>query len=125
MHSDALPASSPSAGSVSTCAMMIKRVYEVGPLKSPHCGGRMKIISLIERRQHKLIERMLRHCGLWEGPIRTLASPRAPPRDPDAASELKLVPDAEFLESERLEARLVGRSAQPCEFQLVLDPEYL
>jgi len=36
----------------------------------------MKIIIVIERRQHDLIERNLRHCGLWEGPIRTLASAR-------------------------------------------------
>jgi hypothetical protein len=77
----------------------------------------------IERRQHAVIERILRHCGLWEGPIRTLSSPRAPPRDPDAASELKLVPDAAFLESERLEAGLVGRSAQPYELQLVLEEQ--
>ncbi len=84
----------------------------------------MKIISFIERRQHEVIERSLRGHqsgamvgGLWEGPVRTLASPRAPPRDPDAASELILVPDAEFLESEGLEARRVSRSARPCELQ--------
>jgi len=119
------PLSGPRAGSLSTWAMLLKRVFEVDPLKCPHCGGRMKIISFIERRQHEVIERILRHCGLWEGPVRTLASPRAPPRDPDAASELILVPDAEFLESEGLEARRVSRSARPCELQLVLDPEYL
>ena len=26
------------------------------------------------------MERILPHCGLWEGPIRTLAGARAPPR---------------------------------------------
>jgi hypothetical protein len=57
-------------------------------LECPECGCRMKIIGFIERRQHDVIERILRHCGLWEGPLRTLASPRAPPdhrsdRDPD------------------------------------------
>ena len=31
----------------------------------------MKIISFIERRQQDVIERILRHCGLWEGPLRT------------------------------------------------------
>ena len=35
----------------------------------------MKIISFIERRQQDVIERILRHCGLWEGPLRTLAHP--------------------------------------------------
>ncbi len=48
-----------------------------------------------------VIERVLRHCGLWEGPIRTLASARAPPGrsvgDPDEPRELQLVLDPEFL----------------------------
>jgi hypothetical protein len=45
-------------------------VYEVDPLERPHCGGVIKIVSFIER--------ILRHCGLREGPLRTLASARAP-----------------------------------------------
>jgi hypothetical protein len=119
--------SGPRAGSVSTWAMLIKRVYEVDPLECPHCGGTMKIIGFIERRQHEVIERILRHCGLWEGPIRTLASARAPPRGsarPAAAvGDLELVLDREFQESQLLESqRLAGR---PRELQLVLDPEYL
>jgi len=79
----------------------------------------MKIISFIERRQHELIERILRHCGLWEGPIRTLASPRAPPAT--TVADLELVPDPDFLESQRHDSP-PGHS---CELQLVLDPEYL
>ena len=35
----------PRAGSVSTWAILIKRVYEVDPLECPQCGGAMKIIS--------------------------------------------------------------------------------
>ena len=75
-----------------------------------------------------MIERILRHCGLWEGPLRTLASPRAPPsarRAPDAACDLDLVPDAEFLESQRLESRVDSQVTQSRELQLVLDPEFL
>lgn len=121
-----LNAGSLRAGSHSTWAMLLKRVFEVDPLKCPHCGGRMKVISFIERNQHEVMERILRHCGLWEGPVRTLANSRGPPRSTrraaDAAGELELVPDAEFLESERLEARLVGQSVQRPELQLVLDP---
>jgi putative transposase len=45
----------------------------------PDCGGAMKIISFIERRQTDVIQRILRHCGLWQGFLRTHASPRAPP----------------------------------------------
>ena len=40
--------------------------------------------------------------GLWEGPLRTLANPRAPPKrgtrpDGDEPRELQLVLDPEFL----------------------------
>jgi len=44
---------------------------------------------------------MLRHCGLWDGPIRTLAAPRAPPGGSeerlDEPRELRLVLAPEFL----------------------------
>ncbi len=114
----------PRPGSVSTWAMLIKRVYEVDPLACPCCGAEMKIISFIERSQRDVIERILRHCGRWEGPLRTLASPRAPPvgsgRATNATGELELVPDADFLESERREQ--LGEST---ELQLLLDPDFL
>ena len=93
-------AKAPSRSSASW-AMLIKRVYEVDPLSCPECGGAMKIISFIERRQREVIERILRHCGLWEGPIRTLPKSRGPPkgseRDPDEPRELQWVLDPEFL----------------------------
>jgi hypothetical protein len=91
----------PRAGSLSTWARLIKRVYECDPLACPECGGAMKIISFIERSQRDVVERILRHCGLWEGPLRTMPSARAPPsrpeRDPDEPRELQLVLDPEFL----------------------------
>jgi hypothetical protein len=124
-------AAGPRAGSIRSWAALIQRVFEVDPLECPECGGRMKIISFIERRQHEVIEKILRHCGLWEGPIRTLASARAPPRGgarraADAAGELELVPDAEFLESQRLESQpSQPREPKSRELQLVLDPECL
>jgi hypothetical protein len=117
--------SGPRPGSVSTWAMLIKRVYEVDPLECPCCGGQMKIISFIERRQQEAIERILRHCGLWEGPLRTLATARAPPPapapSPTESGELELVPDEEFLEFRRRE----NQENQLGELQLVLDPEFL
>jgi hypothetical protein len=62
-------------------------------------AGAMKILS--ERRQRDVIERILRHCNLREGPIRTLANARGPPsvaeQDPDEPRELQLVLDPEFL----------------------------
>jgi hypothetical protein len=118
-------ASGPRPGSVSTWAMLIKRVYEVDPLECPHCGGQMKIVSFIERSQQEVIERILRHCGLWEGPLRTLATARAPPLapapSPVAPGELQLEADDEFLEFQRRE----NQENQPGELQLVLAPEFL
>jgi hypothetical protein len=115
----------PRAGSPSTWAMLIKRVYEVDPLVCPKCGSTMKIISFIERCQQDVVERILRHCGLWEEPIRTLASARAPPhepwRDPNQPRERYSVPDPEFLESEYL----TRQTDAARELQLVLDPDFL
>ena len=59
-----------------TWAALIKCVYEVDPLKCPNCGGTMKIISFIERRQSEVIEKILRHCNLWKR-----IPPRAPPHE--------------------------------------------
>ena len=81
--------------------MLIKRIYEVDPLECGKCGSEMKIISFIERDQRPVIERILRHWGLWEGPIRTLANQRGPPTNSeqvlDEPRELQLVLDPEFL----------------------------
>jgi hypothetical protein len=109
-------------GSISTWAMLIKRVYEVDPLACPCCGGQMKIVSFIERCQADVIERILRHCGLWEGPLRTNAGPRAPPdRSHRGPRDPQFVADPEFLESEYREAQAEASR----ELQLVLDPEFL
>jgi len=48
----------------------------VDPLLCPKCGGTMKILSFIERRQREVIEKILRHCGLWEED-----AARAPPEE--------------------------------------------
>ena len=45
---------------------MIKQVYESDPLRCPKCGAEMRIIAFIERHQTEVIEKILRHCGLWE-----------------------------------------------------------
>ena len=92
-----------SSGTVSSGAALVKRVFEVDPLECPQCGSRMKVVSFIERRQRDIVEKILRHCGLWEGPLRTQASARAPPRpgdtdrEPAELRELQLVLAPEFL----------------------------
>ena len=54
--------------------MLIKRVYEIDPMACPQCGGEMKIVSFIDPPQEAVIEKILRHCGLWKA-----SSPRGPP----------------------------------------------
>ncbi len=56
--------------------MLIKRVYEVDPLACPKCGGVMKVVAFIEPPQGAVIEKILRHCGLWHP-----STPRPPPAD--------------------------------------------
>ena len=41
-------------------------IWEVDPLSCPRCGHEMKIISLIH--ELDVIERILRHLGLWKQP---------------------------------------------------------
>jgi hypothetical protein len=75
-----------------TWAMLIKRVYEIDPLACPKCGGQMKVIAFIDPPQGNVIEKILRHCGLWNP-----SAPRAPPtgdasvHDPDEPRELTYV----------------------------------
>jgi len=46
--------------------MLIKRVYEVDPLECPKCGSQMMVVAFIEPPQAEVIERILKHCGLWQ-----------------------------------------------------------
>lgn len=54
---------------------LIKKVWEADPLLCPKCGGEMRIVALINERD--IIERILRHLGLWEPSVRVV-----PARDP-------------------------------------------
>ncbi|MDP8237230.1 MAG: hypothetical protein P9M08_12670 [Candidatus Erginobacter occultus] len=42
------------------------KVWEADPLLCPNCGGEMRIVGLINERG--VIERILRHLGLWDPP---------------------------------------------------------
>jgi len=75
LHAERSASGRPPAGSLSTWAMLIKLVYEVDPLACPQCGGTLKIINFIKPRQWDVIEWILRHCGLWEGAIRSARWP--------------------------------------------------
>jgi len=108
--SSASPAAEPAPARTrasQTWAMLMKRIFEIDPLICPRCSGQMKIVAFLEPPQGDVIEKILRHCGLW-----CPAAPRAPPRgdlrvydpdsdwDSDAASpeprELTFVDEATF-----------------------------
>jgi hypothetical protein len=55
---------------------LIKKVWEADPLLCPHCQNEMRIVALID--QADVIERILRHLGLWEAGVR-VESARDPP----------------------------------------------
>ncbi len=55
---------------------LIKKVWEADPLLCPKCQKEMRIVSLIDERA--VIERILRHLGLWEQGVRVTPA-RAPP----------------------------------------------
>ncbi|HEY5789748.1 MAG TPA: transposase [Gammaproteobacteria bacterium] len=59
----------------SSWARLLRKVYEVEALTCPHCGGEMRVIAVIE--EAPVIERILRHVGVWE-PTPPL---RAPPEE--------------------------------------------
>ena len=96
-------ASAPARPCNFTWARLIKRVYEVDPLVCPECGAMMKVISFIEPPQEDVIQKILKHCGLWEEPARGPPAAFASTSDRDAVaqalaeSELTFVPIDEFL----------------------------
>lgn len=63
---------------------LIKRVWESDPLLCPKCHNEMRIVSLID--DPEVIERILRHLGLWEQGVRVLPA-RAPPEIVDRVIE--------------------------------------
>jgi hypothetical protein len=72
-----IPMPEPPKRCSATWAMLIKHVYEVDPLACPNCGEQMKVVSLIEARQQDVVQRVLKHTGLWLEP-----APRPPPQEP-------------------------------------------
>ena len=75
-----------------TWAMLIKRVYEMDPMVCPQCGGEMKVVAFIDPPQSEVIEKILRHCGLWQA-----SAARAPPDVDGVVHELEYVDIDTFL----------------------------
>ncbi len=57
---------------------LIKKVWEADPLQCPRCSCEMRIVALIDERA--VIERILRHMGLWAQGVRV--SPSTGPPEP-------------------------------------------
>ena len=55
-------------------AALIRKVCEVDPLRCPDCGGEMKVIRFIDKCQADVVEKIVRHGGLWKN-----AASRPPP----------------------------------------------
>ena len=55
---------------------LIRKVWEADSLLCPNCGRVMRIVALINERD--VIERILRHLGLWEPSVRVVTA-RDPP----------------------------------------------
>jgi hypothetical protein len=55
---------------------LIKKVWEADPLLCPRCSKEMRIVSLIDDRA--VIERILRHLGLWQQGVRVSPSTGPP-----------------------------------------------
>jgi len=64
------------------CARLIQKIYEVDPLTCPKCQGQMRIISFIQ--DEEVIQKILKHPGLW------LVKPRVPPRANAPPRELEI-----------------------------------
>jgi hypothetical protein len=56
---------------------LIQKVWHADPMRCPICQNTMRLIAVIDEPQ--VIERILRHLGLWSGPAPPLATARPPP----------------------------------------------
>jgi hypothetical protein len=63
---------------------LIKKVWEADPLLCPQCHKEMRIITLID--EAAVIERILRHLGLWEAGVR-VDTARDPPEPVESVIE--------------------------------------
>ena len=59
---------------------LIKKVWEADPLLCPRCGKEMRIVALIDQRE--VIERILRHLGLWQQGVQVVPATGPPIHKP-------------------------------------------
>lgn len=83
-------------------ARLIQKIYEVDPLSCPRCQGPMRIISFIK--DDEIIEKILKHLGLW------VVKPKVPPRANAPPRQLEI----DYSDSQ----------LSPAEAFLYTDPDY-
>jgi hypothetical protein len=89
---------------------LIKKVWEVDPLLCPKCQKEMRIVALIDDRE--VIDRILRHVGLWQQGVR-VAPARACPEPRPKGSGSPAPPEiAEWVIPPSLVG--YGGQAEPC-----------
>jgi transposase len=65
-------------------AEMIRKVYEVDPLRCPRCGGRMRVVAFLT--EYAVVDRIIRHLEL------TFVAEKPPPAQ--AFEQVALMADA-------------------------------
>ena len=75
-QAEAVETEEPPHGRYYPWAELMKRTFGLDVLSCPHCGGRLKLISLIE--DPKVIKKILDHLGLPTAPPGPIPA-RAPP----------------------------------------------
>jgi len=69
-------------------ARLIARTFHDDPELCPKCGQRMKLVAAISSpAQDDVIEKILRHIGVWDPPWKTERKARAPPRQSELFSD--------------------------------------
>ncbi len=53
-------------------AELLRRIFEVDPLRCPRCGHEMRIVAFIT--QHRVIDRILTHLRRWTSPHTTTSA---------------------------------------------------
>jgi len=68
---------------------LLRRVAEADPLLCPRCGKEMRIVALIDQRG--VIEKILRHLGLWEQGVRVIPATGPPASAPALESREHII----------------------------------
>ncbi len=79
-------------------ARLIQKIYEVDPLTCPKCQGTMKVVGFIEDKE--VIEKILKHLGLWLVKKKPSPKANAPPHFPEIHldySDSQLPPSDDYL----------------------------